>query len=244
MAMNPRLLAPRATGFNPKSISGLTVWIDFSDASSVTLDGSSKISAVNDKSGNGYNGAQTTAGNRPGVSTLNGRQCLDNGTSSNSFRIGYTHGSTTLNLQDGYIAASWDAGGTTFPVYNGLASSPGLGTAGGVLWLGFEGLGLVYPVAAWHASGGSRMSINNTTALNGANLSAFPAITSSFVTRGSANSAITANGWQLGNDRDFAGRGWRGRIGEMLIYNRQLSASEALKVRRYLASKWGAPDQT
>ena len=39
MAMSPRLLRPRASGFNPRSIPGLAVWLDASKASSVTLDG-------------------------------------------------------------------------------------------------------------------------------------------------------------------------------------------------------------
>jgi hypothetical protein len=32
MPMNPRLLRPRASGFDPRSISGLALWLDAADA--------------------------------------------------------------------------------------------------------------------------------------------------------------------------------------------------------------------
>ncbi len=40
MPMSPRLLRPRATGFNPKSISGLKLWLDVANTSSLTFNGS------------------------------------------------------------------------------------------------------------------------------------------------------------------------------------------------------------
>lgn len=52
MGMNPKLLRPRSTGFNPKSISGLALWLDASDLSTITLNGSN-VSEWRDKSGAG-----------------------------------------------------------------------------------------------------------------------------------------------------------------------------------------------
>ena len=37
MPMSPRLLRPRATGFNPKSIAGLAFWIDAGSTASLTF---------------------------------------------------------------------------------------------------------------------------------------------------------------------------------------------------------------
>ena len=59
MGMSPRLLRPRATGFNPKSISGLVGWWDFSDASTLgptssgagTVSNNGPVKYVADKSG-------------------------------------------------------------------------------------------------------------------------------------------------------------------------------------------------
>ena len=64
MAMSPRLLRPRATGFNPKSISGLKLWLDVANTSSLTFNGST-VSQVNDLSGNGFHATQSTANNQP-----------------------------------------------------------------------------------------------------------------------------------------------------------------------------------
>jgi len=64
MPMSNRLLRPRATGFNPKSISGLKLWLDVASTSSLTLNGST-VSQVNDRSGNGYHATQSTANNQP-----------------------------------------------------------------------------------------------------------------------------------------------------------------------------------
>jgi len=64
MPMSPRLLRPRATGFNPKSISGLKLWLDVANTSSLTFNGST-VSQVNDLSGNGFHATQGTANNQP-----------------------------------------------------------------------------------------------------------------------------------------------------------------------------------
>lgn len=39
MSMSPKLLRPRQTGFDPRSISGLQLWLDANDASTMTLNG-------------------------------------------------------------------------------------------------------------------------------------------------------------------------------------------------------------
>ena len=64
MAMSPRLLRPRATGFNPKSIPGLKLWLDIANTSSLTFNGST-VSQINDLSGNGFHATQGTANNQP-----------------------------------------------------------------------------------------------------------------------------------------------------------------------------------
>ena len=49
---------------NPSQIAGCALWLDAADANSVVLSGSN-VSQWNDKSGNGSNATQVTAGNRP-----------------------------------------------------------------------------------------------------------------------------------------------------------------------------------
>lgn len=78
MPMSPRLLRPRAGGaFTPKSISGLYLWLDASNSSSVTLNGGN-VSQWNDLSGGGRHFAQANAGGQPAYALAgqNGKNCL------------------------------------------------------------------------------------------------------------------------------------------------------------------------
>lgn len=77
MSMSPRLLRPRATGFNPKSISGLAFWLDGNDPSTVTLV-SGAVSQWSDKSGSASprNFTQSTANNRPTTLAVNGKTAI------------------------------------------------------------------------------------------------------------------------------------------------------------------------
>jgi hypothetical protein len=64
MGMNPRLLRPTASGFDPRRISGLTGWWDASDAATITLNGTT-VSEWRDKSGASRHLTQSTAANQP-----------------------------------------------------------------------------------------------------------------------------------------------------------------------------------
>lgn len=77
MAMNPRLLRPTASGFNPRQISGLLAWYDASDASTLTI--ATGVSQWRDKSGNGRTLRQSIGNNQPLSTsrTLNGKTVLD-----------------------------------------------------------------------------------------------------------------------------------------------------------------------
>lgn len=64
MAMNNRLLRPRQTGFDPRTVQGLVAWFEADDVNTFTLSGTS-VSEWRDKSGNGYAVSQSTANNQP-----------------------------------------------------------------------------------------------------------------------------------------------------------------------------------
>ncbi len=57
-------ILPATTSFNPRQISNCALWLDAADRYSLTLSGSN-VSQWNDKSGNGFNLSQATAGNQP-----------------------------------------------------------------------------------------------------------------------------------------------------------------------------------
>jgi hypothetical protein len=72
MPMNPRLLKPLAGGFNPLlplSISGLQLWLDSSETSTLTLNGSAPSQTVSEwrdrRSGSNRLASQGNAGNQP-----------------------------------------------------------------------------------------------------------------------------------------------------------------------------------
>ena len=73
MGMSPRLLRPRATGFNPKSIAGLEAWYAADVASSITI--ATGVQQWSDLSGKGRHLIQDTTNNQPAYNsvTVNGK---------------------------------------------------------------------------------------------------------------------------------------------------------------------------
>lgn len=123
MSMNPRLLRPLATEFNPLSIAGLAAWWDFADASSVTLD-SGRVSAVADKSGNGRTAANSTSGSTQPDYVSGGRngRNIARFTAASTQRLTVDNSQATFKfLHDGtpsYVAAVFSTGVVADP--NGL----------------------------------------------------------------------------------------------------------------------------
>ncbi len=226
MAMNPRLLRPLATGFNPKSIAGLTGWWDANDASTITLNGSN-VSQWNDKSGAGRNVSQATALSQPEylASSLNGKAGINWGTTPGTAKR-LSRDSVSMTARDHFIVADWD-GGATFSNFETLVTSGGSIPIGGeasgtTIFRGFDTF--------------DRMQLNN----NASSSTALPAILNPFVLRATRTSGTSAaTGLHFGQFATFANRGWAGKIYEILIYDSSLSASQAMTVQRYLARKWG-----
>ena len=79
MSMNPKLMRPKASGFNPRSISGLAMWLDASDGATLfqNSDGTVPATATSDpigywgdKSGNGRHVTQSISASRPTLTTV------------------------------------------------------------------------------------------------------------------------------------------------------------------------------
>ena len=77
MPMSPRLLRPRQTGFDPRSISGLALWLDAADSTTITLNGST-VSEWRDKSHGSRHFAQSVSVSQPVYTAAgqNGRNCI------------------------------------------------------------------------------------------------------------------------------------------------------------------------
>lgn len=62
---NPGFVGRVGAAFTPLDLANLHNWYDCSVLSSITKDGSNRVSQINDLSGNGYHLKQATAGNQP-----------------------------------------------------------------------------------------------------------------------------------------------------------------------------------
>lgn len=240
MSMSPRLLRPRASGFTPKSISGLTLWLDATQG--VTLTGSG-VSTWADQSGNSRDFTQTTAAQRPTyTATLNGLSVLtfSNAASSALTRTGIAnadYGSTNgaswwivyrCSELNTYTLADLGGAADGIDVFQSLGSGlsyPGQfrsARANG-LAIGLPSTGTVLYGHVVDVSGNKhayrRQSVERT----------------STTVAYSAWMSATNKTWSIG----VGGAGFSGDIAETLIYSRPLNATEIASVESYLTKKWG-----
>lgn len=106
--------------WTPASVASLELWQDASDASTLTVDGSNRVSEWRDKSGNGWHGVQATDGQKPlagvsinGVPALNfSNKTLDNASFSQSqpFSFGAVYKLTQTIAQNGVNFANFRVG--------------------------------------------------------------------------------------------------------------------------------------
>lgn len=244
MPMNSRLLRPRATGFNPKSISGLAAWWDAGVVSSLAQlsTGSTAVTAKNDPvgywadlSGNGRNLTQSSTNNRPLYTTnvLNGRPVINFDGSNDAMLASFTlaqpiHYFLVYRFDSAYVSANprvFDGASG-----NSLSFSATNGTEMGL----FAGLSN----QAVNISDAERQAFSVTEVrANGASSSVFRNGTnktsgSSNIGTGTPNGiylGVFGNGFSAPGDVSFA---------EILIYTSILSTSQAAAVRSYLGRKF------
>lgn len=230
MGMNPRLLRPRASGFNPKSISGLALWFDASVSSSITLNGGN-VSSWADLSGNGRDATQATAANQPSYSTaaLNGKNVVvaqdgsrtlktaafQAGLPQTVFVVASTNGSNQGIFQRGAvntIHALWRS--TTFIARRGTNADATFTSSDG-----YKVFTCVFTKTLSRIYVGSTIGTDNTTDVTS--------------TIGDSTDQRTMTLFALDSIL-----GMVGGIAEFLYYNANLAASDQDKVRSYLSKKW------
>jgi hypothetical protein len=88
MPISPRLLRPRATGFNVKALSGLVYWLDASQSSTVTT--GTGVSEWRSAAGGSIKATQATANNQPAYQTAvqNGKNAMYFDGVNDGFTIG------------------------------------------------------------------------------------------------------------------------------------------------------------
>lgn len=254
MPMNPRLLRPLTT-FDPRRISGLSIWMDALAPSTYT-ESSGQITEWRSRVGS-LKFQQTTANNRPTLfessnnvqgataAVINGRQAFYfDGT--NDFLLGsaqitgtqYTAfaacRSDSLTAVRGVFTR--DSNNNTTPATRG----PGLlhhTSAGVAQTFNHTAVGATVATAGTLSSGVAAVLHCVQTA---STLQMFLNGVGGTAVSGSQNSST--NDVAIGCDRSDASnpaRLWRGTVGEILLYDRALSAAEQSRVYQYLRSKWG-----
>ena len=260
MAMSPRLLRPLASGFNPKSIAGLALWLDPTVASSLTID--TGVGTWADLSGNGKNFTQAVGNNQPTLTTIGGKTALnfdgDNDhlfTTSTLFTgdLSFTffqvfEGTFPGNGTALFTHRTGEGGADTNDITVGLAANQGANWAFGTLRTRVSATRSAVTVNADQrfdsvdASGIGAISLVGTFA-------ASPTSTAFYRGTAAPSSAGTSgltsvNGMSLGcRNQATPDLFYVGKMGEIIAYSRELSTAERQKVEGYLAWKWGLETQ-
>lgn len=246
MPMNPRLLRPKASGtFNPASIAGLTHWWDANDATTLTLN-SGAVETWTSKAGAKTAASQSVANNRPVTTTVNGKTALlFDGTND-----GLNFTGTSRTDETWIIAAAQTAdqsgqrqmlsdGGSGTGISATKASVKLLEVAFGGFTEGTNRLRVQYAGTASALVGPGVFTCVRSAAAGGLvfidgtqRTGAVSPFASSFST--SAADTMSKIGYYSSTLFQF--NGW---IGEILLYDRALAASDRNRVEKYLGKKWG-----
>ena len=232
MAMSNKTLRPRASGFNPKSISGLYAWYDASDASTITQ--ATGVSSWADKSGNGRTCSQATGGSQPAyvLAGQNGKNVIDFASASkNMITNGTAWGLTSTNTMfcsfqfpdtaaSAAVYALFDFTVTRQMVYGNNTSELRIANA----------VTGITPVSRrWYI-----LSIQWNGAATAYRLNQSSSTTINPVGYTSGASTQMYMGFNGG------GASIRGYIGECITYDSTLTNAQTTTVNKYLAKKWGA----
>ena len=241
MAMSPRLLRPRATGFNPKSISGLSLWLDASDDAQFTVDVG--VTTWRDKSGNSRNATQTTGTKQPiRTNTINGKKVLTFQGTDDTMSIANVADFNATSQTIIVVARQASAANQALfykassSVVNGVIMRYRTGTG---FWL-------------YQKNDGSTEALSNYANTN-TNINVYTAVLQPTAQAGFVNGAAPTTGlatntvtatyddtgaiW-IGSRRDV-GEYLAGDVCEILHWPRALSTAERQQCERYLGRKWG-----
>lgn len=231
MPMSPRLLRPTASGFDPRSIAGLSAWYDAQVASSITIE--TGVSQWNDLSGLGRHMLQTIGNNQPARVTdadLGGKFVIQFDGSNDSLRATFTQSKPVSVL----CVAKFATTPSNDTVYDGVAlNTVRMFSNNNTVLSAFAGAFLNSPTvspglsdeyfvseAIFDSGANSRNSVNGTfTATGNAGTAAMGGIT--FGAAGNLLSFGDVN------------------IAEFLMYSGSLSLAELGRVRKYLGNKYG-----
>jgi hypothetical protein len=221
-------LQARLPSFVPTSLTNCQIWLDASDSSTITMNGST-VASWRDKTGNGFNVSQSTTASQPTVGTnsivFNGSTSLQYSGSVGIFGSSYTsyvvHTCTNnADYRQGIISIKDSTTGFDFEI--------------GQFYVWVSG-GSIYHQFSSSVNSITMLGITSTTSL-GLNYS----INGQPFTGGGAGWTSVSSGSSLliGNSQ-YSGVGYIGTLNEYLLFTRTLTTTEHNQVTGYLAWKWG-----
>jgi len=227
MAMNQRLMRPTASGFNPKSIGGLLVWLDAANYNAST-------GSWTDSSGNNRTFSQGVANNRPIISaaTQNGRSLVEFDGTNDQLQ----NATNFLQIASCTLFAAFKRLGGTFggiiSSSGGADRSPGIlidnsqGIIRGYLNFSSAGVGVAdtFNIISGTVDNGATVCFINGTQTDS------DAVSNTLDTTQATTS--------IGTYRQAASNYFSGYIGEILAYNRVLTVTERKSVEKYLGRKF------
>jgi hypothetical protein len=239
MPMNPRLLVPRAAGgFDPRQITGLSLWLDAADSATLSVS-SGSVSQWRDKSGNSHHAAQGTGLNQPDyiASGLNGKPVV-RFDGVNHFILGSQAVIGTNPVTVFFVGKTGGTSATAYIAYLGAGAGANMFFSGD---------------RAVRFGNGNR--IWNTGPLTTATLATYrntsaqydtfqswdkgSLLTPSSTSSGTNSYNISAVIFGLGGNPTGGVNLSAGDIGEFLVYTRSLSDAERERVEAALLRKWG-----
>ena len=213
--------------------SGLTIWYDFSDVSTITKDSSNRISVVADKTSNGFDLVQATGGAQPlwvandknslGVIDFAGSRYMASTFASMSNATGYSI----------VLACVVPADNNTSMFSSTSPTSAKLRTYNtGTLALENSGSAITSPaISGLNGSWRTIVCIGNGS-------SSKVYIDGIDRTSGTVNFSANLVNWLIGAESTGGGYS-NAKQGELIAYNRVLSATEISDLHTYLKKKWG-----
>lgn len=253
--MSPRLLRPRAaaaTGFTPRSIADLGLWLDASATSSLTLNGNN-VSEWRDLSGNARHYSQSSASAQPSgtAMTHNGLRVIDFDASNGQQLLGNAASlAATRNVSGLTVFAACKFDATIDPQPRPLVFFQG-GGAGTRFAFGVVNVPSLY---------GRRLDADSVVFVSAPDFITNPSVFTAIADYANSDAFLYSGGSLLASNTSFQTNGntsdtdslasaigsnagatnvWDGWAGEIVVYRRALSVSERQSVERYLGAKWG-----
>lgn len=225
--------------FSPTDISNLELWLDADDATTIT-ESSGSVSQWDDKSGQGNHATQGTAAKQPttGTRTQNSKNVIDFDKTGDGENMDLTYASLLATISSDvtvFVVAAKDDSASNFDVFIGGEDSVGANKA-------FVGQSATTFI--WDWGGDNITSIDDDedphvfhlVRENGVDIEAYL----DGVSQGTASlssdtlTVLTIGAMEAGGEFDL-----NGMIAEVIIYTRDLTASEQNQVGNYLSDKWG-----